>query len=131
MPKINIARNFYTLASGDGVNAELTLYGDIVEAQPTDWWVDPIEGSFIIEDEFLRDLESVKKCSSLLIRINSAGGDAAVAILIHNRLRELAAGGMKISCVVDGVAMSGGSLIMCACEDVKVYPASIIMIHKC
>lgn len=131
MPKINIARNFYTLASGDGVNAELTLYGDIVEAQPTDWWGDPIEGSFIIEDEFLRDLEAVKKCSSLLIRINSAGGDAAVAILIHNRLRELAAGGMKISCVVDGVAMSGGSLIMCACEDVKVYPASIIMIHKC
>lgn len=124
-------RAFYTLASTDGISAELTLYGDIMECQPTDWWGDPIEGNFILQDEFLRDLETVKNCKSLNIRINSAGGDAAVAVLIHNRLRELAMNGMKISCIVDGVAMSGGSLIMCACENVRVYPSSIVMIHKC
>lgn len=124
-------RACYTLASQNGVDAELTLYGEIMETQPTDWWGDPIEGNFILQDEFLRDLEAVKNCSSLHIRINSAGGDAAVSVLIHNRLRELAMNGMKLSCTVDGVAMSGGSLIMCACENVKVYPSSIIMIHKC
>lgn len=129
---ISLNREFYTLASSDGISAELTLYGDIVEERPIDWWTgEPIEGNFIVQSEFLNDLEAVKNCKSLTIRINSAGGDAAVSVLIHNRLRELAMNGMKLSCIVDGVAMSGGSLIMCACEDVQVYPSSIIMIHKC
>ena len=129
---ISLNREFYTLASSDGISAELTLYGDIVEERPIDWWTgEPIEGNFIVQSEFLSDLDAVKNCQSLTIRINSAGGDAAVSVLIHNRLREMAMKGMKLSCVVDGVAMSGGSLIMCACEDVQVYPSSIIMIHKC
>ncbi len=129
---ISLSREFYTLASSDGITAELTLYGDIVEERPIDWWTgEPIEGNFIVQSEFLSDLDAVKNCQSLTIRINSAGGDAAVSVLIHNRLREMAMKGMKLSCVVDGVAMSGGSLIMCACEDVQVYPSSIIMIHKC
>lgn len=129
---ISLSREFYTLASSDGISAELTLYGDIVEERPIDWWTgEPIEGNFIVQSEFLSDLDAVKNCQSLTIRINSAGGDAAVSVLIHNRLREMAMKGMKLSCVVDGVAMSGGSLIMCACEDVQVYPSSIIMIHKC
>ncbi len=59
------------------------------------------------------------------------GGDAGVSILIHNRLRELAAKGTKLVCIVDGVAMSGGSLIMCACDTVRVNPSSLVMIHKC
>ena len=128
----SLKRDFYTLVSQNGLNAELTLYGDIVEYRPTDFWTgEPIPGNFIVQDEFLKDLDEVKHCSSLHIRINSAGGDAGISVMIHNRLRELAMNGMKLSCTVDGVAMSGGSLIMCACEDVQVYPSSIIMIHKC
>lgn len=128
----SLKRDFYTLASSDGINAEMTLYGDIVEVRPVDWWTgEEIPGDFIVQDEFLKDLDAVKNCSALNIKINSAGGDAAVSVLIHNRLREMAAKGMRISCVVDGVAMSGGSLIMCACDNVQVYPSSIVMIHKC
>ena len=37
---------------------------------------------------------------------------------------------MEITCIVDGVAMSGGSLIMCACDTVEVNPSSLIMIHN-
>ena len=51
--------------------------------------------------------------------------------MIHNRLRELSAKGVKLTCIVDGIAMSGGSLIMCACDTVKVNASSLIMIHKC
>lgn len=128
----SLKRDFYTLASANGVDAELTMYGDIVEYRPMDFWTgEPIPGNFIVQDEFLSDLEEVKGCASLHIRINSAGGDAGVSVMIHNRLRELAMSGMKLSCTVDGVAMSGGSLIMCACDEVNVYPSSIIMIHKC
>jgi len=132
MPMLNITRPFYTMSTVDGRRAEITMYGRIVEQQPTDWWTgEPIKGNFIIGDEFLEDLKQVENCDDITIRMNSEGGDAGVAIMIHNRLRELAGKGVKLTCVVDGAAMSGGSLIMCACDTVKVNESSLIMIHKC
>ncbi len=129
---INIQRQFYTMASENGQSAEITMYGEIVETQPVNWWTGkPVEGDFIIQKEFLQDLEAVSGVKALTIHMNSLGGDAGVSILIHNRLRDLAAKGMQLTCIVDGVAMSGGSLIMCACDTVKVNPSSLVMIHKC
>lgn len=129
---INIRRNFYTMATVNDDSAIVTMYGDIVEQQPTDWWTgEPIDGQYIVQNEFLEDLKQIEKCSDITIRMNSCGGDAGVSVLIHNRLRELANNGTKLTCIVDGVAMSGGSLIMCACDNVKVNPSSLIMIHKC
>ena len=135
MPKTKksvFTRQAYTMAVTEGKHAEMTLYGDIVETRPVDWWTDePVDGNFIMQDEFLQDLETIKGCSDLTIHLNSCGGDAFVSIAIHNRLRELSDAGMDITCIVDGAAMSGGSLIMCACDHVKVNPSSIIMIHDC
>jgi len=130
MKKLDLKRTAYALASVDGQSAELTMYGDIYEKRPTDWYGDPVEGDFILLDDFLKDLKEIEGCTSLLIRMNSYGGDADVANTIHNRLRELARGGMAIRCIVDGVAMSGGSLIMCAADIVEVNPSSLIMIHN-
>lgn len=128
---VQIKKSAYALAVVDGTRAELTMYGDIYERRPVDWWTDePIEGDFILLDEFLKDLDEIKRCSSLVIRMNSYGGDANVANVIHNRLRDLSRAGMEITCIVDGVAMSGGSLIMCACDRVEVNPSSLIMIHN-
>ena len=130
MPK-TIRNSVYSLATKDD-SAELTLYGDIVETVPTDWWTGkPVEGEFITLDTFLQDLDTVKGKKSLAIRLNSYGGDAGVSNTIHNRLRELSKDGTALTCTVDGVAMSGGSLIMCACDTVRVNPSSLIMIHKC
>lgn len=132
MKTINITRPFYTMATKDGNTAEIMLYGKIVVKQPVDFWTGkPVEGNYIIGDEFLKDLKQIEGCSEITIRMNSEGGDAGVAIMIHNRLRELATKGTKLTCIVDGVAMSGGSLIMCACDTVKVNASSLIMIHKC
>ncbi len=132
MKTINIKRPFYTMATKEGNTAEILLYGNIVVKQPKDFWTGkPIEGNYIIGDEFLKDLKQIEGCSEITIRLNSEGGDAGVSILIHNRLRELATKGAKLICIVDGVAMSGGSLIMCACDTVKVNASSLIMIHKC
>lgn len=125
-------RQAYTLAVVDGKHAEMTLYGDIVETRPIDWWTDePVPGNFITQDEFLADLETIKGAEDLTIHLNSCGGDAYVSFAIHNRLRELADAGMDITCIVDGAAMSGGSLIMCAADTVKVNPSSLILIHDC
>ena len=131
MNPIKIEKSVYALAVVEGSHAELTMYGDIYERRPVDWYTgEPIEGAFITLDEFLADLEAIRGCTSLTIRMNSYGGDATVANVIHNRLRDLSRAGMELTCIVDGVAMSGGSLIMCACDRVEVYPSSLIMIHN-
>ena len=132
VPKSELKRQFYALTMTDDSSAELTMYGEIVESQPVDWWTgEPIEGQFIILKDFLDDLDTISKAKNLLVRLNSIGGDAYSSITIHNRLRDLSKGGMNIVCIVDGVAMSGGSLIMCAADTVRVNPSSIIMIHDC
>jgi len=111
-----------------GRAAEITMYGPIVESRP--WWAEEDE-LFIVLKEFVDDLNNLKDVTDLTIRMNSVGGDAYSSITIYNRLRELSKKGMNITCVVDGVAMSGGSLIMCAADKVKVNPSSIVMIHDC
>ena len=129
---VSINKNVYTMASTDGQSAEITMYGDIYEQRPVDHWTNkPIEGTFILLDDFLSDLDQIAGCKDITIRMNSYGGDAGVSNTIHNRLRELARDGAHLTCIVDGVAMSGGSLIMCACNTIKVNPSSMIMIHKC
>lgn len=128
---VSIQKGVYSMACADGDSATITMYGDIYGERPTDWWGEPAEGQFILLSEFMEDLERLAGCREITIRMNSYGGDAGVANTIHNRLRELSREGAALTCVVDGVAMSGGSLIMCACDNVKVNPASLIMIHKC
>ena len=132
MPKpSDIRKPCYAMASRDGSAAEITMYGDVVEKRPVDWWTGkPIEGNFIIGDEFLEDLEEIKGCTSLTIRINSYGGDAVVGMMIHNRLRELARNGMALECIVDAVAMSAASVIMAACDTVRINPTGLVMIHR-
>ncbi len=130
---LNIRRACYTMASVENDHAEITMYGEIVEAQPkNDWTGELLEGSYIMQDEFLNDLEevSLSGAKKITLRMHSLGGDAGVSILTHNRLRDLAKSGVELTCVVDGVAMSGGSLIMCACDHVIVNPSSLVMIHK-
>ena len=137
MPKhtpINISRNCYAMQTKSNGEVEITMYGEIVSERPRNWWTDePIEGDYIIQKEFLEDFESTLSSGAkkIKLRMNSLGGDAGVSILIHNRIREAVQNGVEVSCVVDGVAMSGGSLIMSGCNPVIVNPSSLIMIHKC
>lgn len=132
MPKkIEIVRKCYNLASVDGRHAEITMYGNVVETWPVDWWTgEKLEGNWIAGDEFLKDLDAIKNCRTLTIRINSYGGDAVVGMMIHNRLRELARNGMKLTAVVDAVAMSAASVIMAACDTVRINPTGLVMIHR-
>lgn len=131
MKPFDIQRKCYNMASVDGRHAEITMYGDVVESRPVDWWTGKeIEGNFIVQDEFLKDLETVNGCDSLTIRINSYGGDAVVGMVIHNRLRELSRGGMKLTAIVDAVAMSAASVIMAACDTVQINPTGLVMIHR-
>ena len=125
-PKTTLTRPCYTLAV-EGKHAELTMYGQIVETWPVDWWTgEKVEGQFIALSDFMADLDSIKDVETLTIHMNSVGGDGYSAIAIHNMLRTLPA---EKTAIVEGVAMSGGSLIICACEHTKAFANSLILWH--
>lgn len=129
---VNIDRGPYSMKMEDGMNAEITMYGEVVETHPTHWWTgEPLDGDFIAQDDFLRDLSSLSSAKTVTIRMNSVGGDSLVGMVIHNRLRELSASGTHLICIVDGAAMSAASVIMSACDEVRINPASLVMIHRC
>lgn len=118
----------YAMAMQGTDEAEITLYGNIVSKRPMNYWTgQPEDGNFIILSEVLQDLNKLQSVGNLTIRIHSLGGNAYDAVTIHNRLKQLAA---HKTVIVDGVAMSGGSLIMCAGDTVKVHKSSLIMVHR-
>lgn len=53
-PAVSISKKVYTMATVDGSDAEITMYGDIYEEQPTNWWGEPVEGQYILLSEFWR-----------------------------------------------------------------------------
>ena len=126
--------NCYALSlAKNGKTAEITMYGTIVRRQPKTWWTGkPIEGNFIILNDLLEDLKKLEGVEHLTIRLDSLGGDAYASITIVNRLRELKC---KKTIQVDGVAMSGGAMILCSASNpgdkVRINPGSLVMIHKC
>lgn len=110
-----------------GRTAEITMYGEVVEKRPTDWWTGkPIAGNFIILNEFLKDLEKLADCTDITIRINSPGGNMNAGVVIYNRLREMPA---NITTINDGLAASAASIIYLAGDVRKMHPGSIVMIH--
>lgn len=118
---------FWNIASTGANDGEILLYGDVCSRQPIDWWSgEPEPGMFITPEGFMEDLNTVKGKSNITIKINSCGGDLYTGIAIHNALRGLTA---NKTVIVEGIAASAASVIMCAGDDVQVYPGSMVMIH--
>ncbi len=118
---------FWNVANFDGVNAELTMYGEICDKQPVDWWTgEALPGEYITPEGFLEDLQTIKNAQNITIKLNSCGGDLYTGLAICHALKEL---NKNIIIDVVGVAASAGSIIMCAGNTVRVHAGSIIMIH--
>lgn len=82
--------------------------------------------------EFLNDLDvaTAAGAKSVLIRINSYGGDVASGFAIYNALKELKAKGVTVYTLVEGVAASMGSIIALAGEKVQMAENAEMMIHQ-
>ena len=116
------------MASVSDDEGEIVLYGDIESQKPIDWWTgEPVPGMFITPEGFMEDLETVKGKSKITVKLNSCGGDLYTGIAIHNAIKALSA---DVTIVVEGIAASAASIIMCAGDKVQVYPGSIVMIHE-
>lgn len=112
----------------DGSPAEIVLYGDVVEATPVDWWTgEPINGNFIALDAVLDALSTIADAEDVTVRLNSSGGDLFSGVAIHNMLKGMNA---RKTVIVEGLAASAASVIMCAADTVKVYPGSMVMVHN-
>lgn len=121
------APKFWNMTSVSDDEGEITLYGDVVSQQPIDWWTgEPMPGNYITPEGFMEDLEPIKNKSRITVKLNSCGGDLYTGIAIHNVLKALSG---KVNVVVEGIAASAASVIMCAGDTVTVYPGSLVMIH--
>ena len=119
---------FWNVVRGDGDDAELTVYGEIVTKRPKDWWTgEPDDGLFTTPKEFLEDLNLIKNAKNVTVRINSVGGDLYTAIGISNRLKELTSNTVAI---IDGVAASAATVIAMGCNTIQAYPGSLFMVHE-
>lgn len=124
MPK-NI--KFWNVARNGNGNADIWLEGEITSRHPTDWMGNAIEGNFITPDDLNKDLEEISDAKEVTVHINSCGGEVYTAIAIHNALKALDA---DVKVVIDGVALSGASVIAMAGKTIEMYPGSLMMIHQ-
>jgi len=65
--------------------------------------------------------------TSIVLRINSPGGEVSEAVAILNMLRAHKA---TITAVVDGLAASAASVIAAGCDDTVMSPGTQMMIHS-
>lgn len=121
----------YNIVTDEGSNtATIDMYGEVVETRPVDWWTGkPVDGNFIILDEFLKDLKDLEGKSSITVHINSVGGSFYAGLAIYNRLRTLNA---SITTINDSLAASAGSIIFMAGDkgQRKCYAGSNLMVHN-
>ena len=67
----------------------------------------------------------------LVLHINSVGGDVFAGFTIAQIIKDLSDKGIPTTAVVDGLAASIASVIACACDKIKMYESSFLMIHNC
>lgn len=122
------AKKCWSIASVSADEGEIVLYGDVMSAQPVDWWTgEPQPGLYITPEGFMEDLAQVKDKGRITVKLNSVGGDLYTGIAIHNAIKALPG---DVTVIVEGIAASAASVIMCAGDTVQVYPGSLVMIHE-
>ncbi len=77
--------------------------------------------------EFKREMKAVDEEEDLVIEINSYGGDAFLGTQLGNLI---AGHSGKTTAIVTGMAASAATLPVFACDVIKMYPSSQLMIHN-
>lgn len=80
---------------------------------------------------FKKFISTLQDGDELNLHINSCGGDVYSGISIANFLKGLSDKGIKTTAIIEGLAASIASVVACACDTIKMYDSSILMIHNC
>lgn len=105
----------------DGV-LELVVYEQIGEDY--DWWSGETTG---ISAKLVKEKLESMEYSSILMRINSPGGDAFEGIAILNLLRSQ---DKPVNVKIDGIAASAASIIAMAGTTIEMGSGAMMMIHN-
>ncbi|KAI5912314.1 Clp protease ClpP [Azoarcus sp. PA01] len=108
-------KSWFTVAAATAeAPAEVAIRGYIGE-----WGVN--------DRDFIAQVEALGDVKELTVRINSRGGEVDHALAIFNFLRAHAA---RVTVRVDGVAMSSGSIIAMAGDEIIMPANTVMMIHN-
>ncbi len=107
--------SWYAMRAGtQSGSVDLDLFGDI-----------GTEG--VTAQQFANDLRALGDVSQINLRINSPGGAVFEGMAIYNLLKHHKA--RKVGTVL-GLAASMGSVVLMACDEVRMPANAILMIHK-
>lgn len=107
------ASGLKVIAKADADKAEIKLYDEI------GFWG-------VTAKEFTDALDSIE-ASTIVLRINSPGGDVFDGLAMHAALKSHAA---RVEVVIEGVAASAASFIALAGDTVSMHESAMMMIHR-
>jgi ATP-dependent Clp protease, protease subunit len=110
---------YFRAAVRDGGVLEISIYEEIGE----DFWT----GGGVTASSVKQQLDQAGAYNSILLRINSPGGDAFEGTAIGNVLRSQ---GKPVKGVIDGIAASAASVLAMACDELTMGVGSMMMIHQ-
>jgi len=95
-------------------NAEISIYEEI--------------GAFgVSAKDFLAELRGIRDAAYITVRINSPGGSVFDGIAIYNALKRYPA---RVTIIVDGIAASIASVIICAGDEIIMPENAMLMLHE-
>lgn len=101
-----------------------SIYGEIM---------DETDGSFdSVTPSRLRSFaeNNLDEGEELQLLFNSPGGSVFAGIALANLIRNISSRGHKVTGVVQGLAASAASIILCACDEIILPESGLVMIHN-
>ena len=108
---------------------EVLLYGPMVDDLEAECFNELTEYDTMVSGQMVRArLNEIE--GDVTVRINTPGGSWFEASVIHTALTERRNAGDQVHVIIDGMAASGGSLVMLASDTIRIAAMGSIMIHK-
>lgn len=108
-----------------GTIGELCIYDDVTPDRRT--WNGEVIESDTDANRIREKLENMGNISELKVYVSSNGGDVQTGLAIYSQLKRLTC---KKIAYIDGFAFSIASVIPMACDEVIMYPTSVLMVHN-
>lgn len=123
-------KKFYEFKNITSSEADLFIYGEIVQEKSVDWWTGEESKTDVGLMDFKEQLDNIGNVQKLNIYINSPGGDVFTASTMISMLQRVKDKGTTINAYVDGLSASAASFLMMVADNVNLYKNSTVMIHK-
>lgn len=123
-------KNFFEFKNITSTEADLFIYGEIVQEKSVDWWTGEESQTEVGLMDFKKTLDELGNIQKLNIYINSPGGDVFTASTMISMLERQKDKGTVINVYVDGLSASAASFLMFVADNIYLYKNSIVMVHK-